>query len=711
MSPAAVALEEDGSVATTSGEVTYDHLLLDGDFAKSFENSTLQKECGGHESITTATARSTARSSRASTTSSAGGNNNNSRHHVHVGGVNDDTLQLCYEALDMIDPSKKKEWEQAKVRCPPRVLEHECCPCYFLRVSQSNPWAAAQHLCRYWDERVRLFEGRAFDAMTSGYDGREPTALTQSDVEILETGYLQLLPNDSQGRSVLGYNFTALLSYMQRDVSGRLRVRWYMHHKAFTSGAPQAHLLVSLVQMHWFYYPPTDVEYASACMNLHTQIPFQTDDIHLMALPASTGSGRMAQAALSTAVGLIGGFFEHLVRFHNGDSTAASAPKSGTRKASKPTTVDPRRRLLQQLRKYGFGKKDLPEYAGGSFTQDSFQAWLQRQRRIENQVFSSEEQQVQRLRDRNRVNSHRKRERRQEELRDLQNTVQDLQQTNARAKEVQADLLTRLHQANSLVVTLLESNQTVLPQQSVHASSHLQALFASDDPTQVGPRGRTSPHYVLETQMTDWVMGCTEESSSDFLKGGADLDPIPLVALAPVLPRNDVAFPNATSWQLTYPDTFVPADFTIMNNPSKPPLHCFPPNDSVLSLPLPPEEPAPTIDPVPASTLPLPLQALIEGVPDRVNTPNTPHGSPTCVLPSSSMHHGWNDASVDQLLLASTDRCRPPVAPAAPLIVCGLERVVFDSSQSHQPRRGRSDDDSAAETLFDGVLDSWGCLI
>lgn len=116
--------------------------------------------------------------------------------HVHVGGVNDHTLQLCYDALAMIEPSKKNGWERAKMFCCPKVLEHECCPCYFLRVSQSNSWDAAQHLCRYWDERIRLFEGCTFEPLTSGHDGRDPTCLSKSDVEILETGYLQLLPGE-----------------------------------------------------------------------------------------------------------------------------------------------------------------------------------------------------------------------------------------------------------------------------------------------------------------------------------------------------------------------------------------------------------------------------------------------------------------------------------------------------------------------------------
>lgn len=77
------------------------------------------------------------------TASSTGGNNKHL--HFHVGGLTHESVLRCYDALSMIEPSKKKGWEQARVRCCPKVLEHECCPCYFLLVSQSNPWDAAQH--------------------------------------------------------------------------------------------------------------------------------------------------------------------------------------------------------------------------------------------------------------------------------------------------------------------------------------------------------------------------------------------------------------------------------------------------------------------------------------------------------------------------------------------------------------------------------------
>ena len=321
------------------------------------------------------------------------------------------------------------------------------------------------------------------------------------------------------------------------------------------------------------------------------------------------------------------------------------------------------------------------------------------------------------------MHSRRKRERRWEEFRDLRITVKELKRTNAHDKKLHSELLSRLDQAKALV-SQLETNKTLLPQLPEHPTLPGQAPFTSDDPLQVVPGG-SSQDSLLESQMTDFAYGCNRESSESLEeRDGSDI--MPLLELTLVLPRYEVEFPDAT-WQLTYPGT-VPADFTIMDSPPEPP-YCFPPNGSILLLPL--EEPSFTGNPALASTLPpLSQGQLFEGVPHRFNARNSHHGSPTCALPSSI--HGWNastdhawvtdrsrqSAGIDDFsssfltaferILTAFERTTPaaPAAPAPLLVVLGVERVV-DSSQS---RRGRADDDSA-ETLFDGILDSWGCLI
>lgn len=180
---------------------------------------------------------------------------------------------------------------------------------------------------------------------------------------------------------------------MQRDVSGRLRVRWYIHHKAFTSGAPQAHRLVCLVMMHPVYHTPSDLEYATSCMKLHTQLPFQVDDIHLL------GASIVDWNQTSGASGSI------VCRRCDWRLLQTFGPISQWRFPSRrhefESVIERRQKWCVLIRGAGccsnssgcmdFATRTYPKCAGGHFTNVSFQKWLKRQRLHEHMVYSSEE--------------------------------------------------------------------------------------------------------------------------------------------------------------------------------------------------------------------------------------------------------------------------------------------------------------------------------
>ena len=370
-----------------------------------------------------------------------------SQPHRHVGGLTDDMLQHCYDALSMIDPAQRKGWEQATAHCCPKVLAQESCPCYFMVACQTNPWDAAERLCTYWNERIDLFELRAFEAITSGSDDSSPTGLTPSDVKILETGCVQMMPLDRIGRSVYFADLSRLESHMHQDIKGRLRVLWYVLHKTFTNREPEGYRLVSLILCVRPERTGFDWPYAQGCMKIPTTLPIQTEDIHLLTTPASTGTGRMVQIVSSTAINMIGGFFQHLVRVHHGAKSDSDTALTG----SLLVDDDPQERLLLQLRQYGLSKRGLPQCAGGNITLEAFHNWLKRQRRIEEQLYWSAAQRAQRKRDLNRVHSRQKRMRRHQEFHELQTEVSELLQKNERARAVHAELLGLLEQARDIV--------------------------------------------------------------------------------------------------------------------------------------------------------------------------------------------------------------------------------------------------------------------
>ena len=391
--------------------------------------------------------------------------------HVHVGGLTDESLQHVYDALAMIEPTQKEGWELAKLRCPPAVLQGECCPCYFLAACESNPWDAASRLCAYWTERIEFFEGdRAFEALTIGSEDRDPTGLSAQDVEILETGCTQLLPPDRLGRSVYFLNESLLHGPDHyNNTQGRVRVLWYILQKAYTSGAPQAHRIVTLIQM---VRPPRsgyNLGYCAGGRRLAVSLPIIVDDIHLLTLPAATGTGRILQLGIATCFNFVGSFFKHLVKIHHGEAATATTgtvdapsadstpPNWGAAAAALKSSsridldVEPRRRLAKQLRQQGLAKKGLPESVGGLVTAERFQDWLNKQRRLEKRCAVSPDERAQRRREINKMHSQKKRQRRRRELDELRVEIRDLEEANQRARKIQSDLQLLVDKATGFV--------------------------------------------------------------------------------------------------------------------------------------------------------------------------------------------------------------------------------------------------------------------
>ena len=225
------------------------------------------------------------------------------------------------------------------------------------------------------------------------------------------------------------------------------------------------------------------------------------------------------------------------------------------------------------------------------------------------------------------------------------------------------------------MVTLFENSKAWLPQFSVHESPMAQGPFEFGRPLVV-PRG---------TQRNERDIGFERASAS--LYGIIGHDGNPPVALTPALPRNEVGSELLNSTlELTFSGTGPVAHMTYACAPE--PTQIFPPT-SFDSRKLPPE---------PAST-------------NKVSTGTQINRHWSC--PQES-HEGWptsalyqchrRDASTDPssyFQLAAVDPCPQPGAPALQMLL-----DLVDSQQKE-----KADDDSSAETLFDGILESWDCLV
>jgi hypothetical protein len=364
--------------------------------------------------------------------------------HRHVGGVTDASLRHFHDAMALVDADTKAGWTKAQAACSSAVLQHECCPCYFVRACQFNPWNAAVRMCSYWKERIELFEDRAFEAMTLGSEAVTPTGLTEEDVKLFETGTFLVLPKDRAGKTVLFVDEAELEPGMRDRPASRLRVLWYVLHAACLAstggggGGDNAHRLVVLYAC---YKPPGRGQYGASTWQFSAGavkcpqvLPIVVDSIHLLTLQPKSGTGPLINMILAAAAAMLGNSLCGLTQVYHG----TTRPRKYVNALEEETSA--KKVLLWKLLDAGFTGKGLPYWAGGFFEYQDFVAWTRRRRRFEQKAFWTAEQRTRQKRDVNKAHSRKKRRRRHEELDDLQEQATKLKLENERARSVNVRL-------------------------------------------------------------------------------------------------------------------------------------------------------------------------------------------------------------------------------------------------------------------------------
>jgi hypothetical protein len=362
--------------------------------------------------------------------------------HRHVAGITDASLRHFHDAMALVDADTKAGWTKAQATCSSAVLQHECCPCYFVRACQFNPWNAAVRMCSYWKERIDLFEDRAFEPMALGSEAVSPTGLTEEDVKLFETGTFLVLPKDRAGKTVLFVDEAELEPTMRDRPASRLRVLWYVLHAACLastgSGGDNAHRLVVLYAC---YRPPgggqfgaSTWQFSAGAVRCPQVLPIVVDSIHLMTLQPKSGTGPLINVILAAAAAMLGNSLCGLTHVYHG----TTRPRKYVNALEEETSA--KQVLLWKLLDAGFTGKGLPYWAGGFFEYQDFVAWTRRRRRFEQKAFWTAEQRTRQKRDTNKAHSRKKRRRRHEELDDLQEQATKLRLENERAKSVNARL-------------------------------------------------------------------------------------------------------------------------------------------------------------------------------------------------------------------------------------------------------------------------------
>ena len=270
------------------------------------------------------------------------------------------------EAIDLIDDKDKAAYLEARERVP-HLVELESDPLRYLRCDNMDPWAAAKHLVAYWKKRRELFGKHAFNPMV--LEGK--SALSAKSIELIECGYISILPNDAMGRVVILHNRSRLVdSITGYTLDDRVKCFFYLYSLVAESEESRSHGVVGLT-MHCDGAPPATYSREAVQKMLAVlasgAIPFQIKALHLIS-PSQRQS--WLQSIMSVTLKLVGrwGYLKQRTVVHAFEKDAD---------------------LVADLQKFGLRNSGIPAFLGGAWHYADYSEVLKERRRYEKTLYGN----------------------------------------------------------------------------------------------------------------------------------------------------------------------------------------------------------------------------------------------------------------------------------------------------------------------------------
>ena len=111
-----------------------------------------------------------------------------------------DPLKVFEQEIATYPKGESSAFFDAKQKTEKKVWQEESNPSLFLRIDGHDVSRASRRFAAYWQLRLKLFGSKKFH-MSLYQTGED--ALGRKDLSILGSGFVQLLPDDSKGRSVI----------------------------------------------------------------------------------------------------------------------------------------------------------------------------------------------------------------------------------------------------------------------------------------------------------------------------------------------------------------------------------------------------------------------------------------------------------------------------------------------------------------------------
>jgi hypothetical protein len=270
--------------------------------------------------------------------------------------------QACYEleeALELIPDEEKAAYMEAMQRVPD-LVDSETDHFRFLWYEKYNISAAARRLVSYWECRKELFGERAFLPMTQMENG----ALSQDDITVFETGYLVLLPDDTDGCAVVCYDGSRLGPSVH-DPGGRSRLRCLFYTLSVVSEKRRACVdgFVGIEIASELGYEQSKGRFFELAEKV---LPVHLKALHLVNSPPTTVVEKTFFGTIVPAtLKLLGATAYRRAHVHTGKS---------------------KEEILEKLKACGFFSKGLPECVGGTWTYDNLSKWQTERRPVEEEI-------------------------------------------------------------------------------------------------------------------------------------------------------------------------------------------------------------------------------------------------------------------------------------------------------------------------------------
>lgn len=244
-------------------------------------------------------------------------------------------------AIHALPRSKSDLYMKAKRAVSQQVWTNEANPERFLKVEFSEVNRAASRVTQYWQLRNQIFGSKSFQPIDQTGEG----ALGRRELMVLQTGFVSMLPNDKEGRSVLWIDESRL-----REGSDAECVERCIFYMITIAAENDTSLTEGIVLFIKTVFPPFEVINVTLLEQMAESMPLRFGAIHVV-------SNELRYPDASSLLHFADQLYVH------DDHDKAS--------------------LCEKLESYGLTKTGLPKYLQGDWGYEKFTQWQELRARME----------------------------------------------------------------------------------------------------------------------------------------------------------------------------------------------------------------------------------------------------------------------------------------------------------------------------------------